>query len=461
MLPERVEKTIEKYGMLSEGQRVGVGVSGGVDSVVLLHILVKLKERWNLKLIVCHLNHNLRGEESLRDARFVEELAEELGLEFVCRSLPQDAKPEGVSIQDWARKKRLSFFEDVVREHSLDRIALGHNMNDNAETVLMRLLRGASIEGLKGIEPVRAPFIRPLIEVKREEIEEYARAHSIRYVEDSTNRSKRYLRNRIRLELIPYLEKHYNPSIVETLSRLSSLLRRDARYLEAQTTEVFKELAVVEKDRVCFRREELVKLDDAIVTRLFMKATERLHKRRDLMESAQAEQFLRALRGRRPNVCISLGEGLYLKRAYEEVVVTTEGAPEPVMPEETPLKVPGLTTLEGTGYLLKAEVTGRPEVFEKDRCVAYFDYEHLPAPLLVRTFRPGDRMRPLGMSGSRKIKDIFIDEKIPLEERRRIPIVVADGRVIWVAGIRQSEDFRVEENTKRVLRIELLREDTG
>ncbi len=459
MFVERIEKTIEKYGMLSKGMRVGVGVSGGVDSMVLLRVLFELKEKWALELFVCHLNHNLRGEESLRDARFVEEVAGRYGLEFLLKTLPAGAKPHGVSLQSWARQERLKFFEEAVRKHSLDRVALGHNMDDNAETMLMRFLMGTSLEGLKGIEPVREPFIRPLIETGREEIEKYAETHSVEYVEDSTNRSTKYLRNRIRLELLPYLKERYNPSVVETLSRLSAVLRRDARYLESRATELFGKLAEVEEDGVSFEREELLEVDDALLTRLFMRATEVFGACRELMESAQAEQFIEAIRGKRPNLLIPLGGGLYLKRAYDRLTITRRKPLEKTEPREVPLSVSGITPLEGTGYLIKAEVVDRPRRLDEGGFVAYFDYESLPQPLVVRTFRAGDRIQPLGMKGTKKLKDLFIDEKVPLEERRKIPLLVADGRIIWVAGIRQSELFRVGKDTKRVLRVELLKEN--
>ncbi len=459
MLLEKVEKTIERYGMLSAGQRVGVAVSGGVDSMVLLYILTELARRWGIELIVCHLNHNLRGEESLRDAHFVKKVAERLRLEFVSRTLQQGAKPRGVSTQSWARGERLGFFRETVEKYALHRIALGHNMDDNAETILMRLIRGASLEGLKGIEPVRGPFIRPLIEVRREEIEEYARGHSIEYVEDSTNRSTGYIRNRIRLELLPYLKAHYNPSIVKTLSRISGLLRRDAHYMEGQATELFERLATIKKEGVHLRREDLLCVDEALLARLFMKAVEALGHRRDLMETPQVEEFLWVLRAERPNLTVSLGGGLCLKRVYDELVVSTSRPSGMPAPEETMLKVPGVTSLEGAGYLLKTAVVARPERLNEGRNVAYLDYEHLSGHLVVRTFRPGDRIQPLGMDGTKKLKDLFIDEKVPLEERRRIPIVVADGRIVWVVGMRQSEEFRVRDDTRKVLRIELLRED--
>ena len=459
MLLEKVEKTIERYAMLSAGQRVGVAVSGGVDSMVVLHILTELARRWGLELTVCHLNHNLRGEESLRDAHFVKRVAERLGLKLVSRTLRQGTMPPGVSTQSWARGERLGFFHETIKKHALHRMALGHNMDDNAETILMRLIRGTSLEGLKGIEPVRGPFVRPLIEVRREEIEEFARGHSIEYVEDSTNRSTRYLRNRIRLELLPYLKAHYNPSIVETLSRISGLLRRDAHYMEGQATELFERLATVNKEEVRFRRRELLCVDEALLARLFLKAVETLCHRRDLMETPQVEEFLWALRTERPNLTVSLGGGLYLKRVYGEIVVSMGRPSGTPVPEETMLKVPGVTTIKGTGYLLKTEVVARPERLNEGRNVAYFDYEYLPRHLVVRTFRPGDRIHPLGMDGTKKLKELFIDEKLPLEERRRIPVVVADGRIIWVAGMRQSEEFRVRDDTRKVLRIELLRED--
>src|SRR3989304_3812799 len=240
MLDKAID-TIRKYGMLKKGDIVCVAVSGGVDSTVLLHLLNLLRDSLSLTLIVCHLNHNLRGKESERDFRFVKRMAGNLNLPFEGKKLfvKEVKSRRGESLQQWARGKRLKFLKDAAKKHRAKKIALGHNLNDQAETVLMRLIKGSGTSGLAGMAPVREAFIRPLIETQREDIERYAIKNNLKYAVDSTNRSLKYLRNRIRLELIPFIEKQYNPNIIETLARTAPALGQEADCLEKKAGKNF------------------------------------------------------------------------------------------------------------------------------------------------------------------------------------------------------------------------------
>jgi tRNA(Ile)-lysidine synthase len=212
MISEVFGNTVKKYKMFRRGDTLCVAVSGGGDSTVLLHLLNALKDEFRLTLVVCHLNHNLRGKESERDFQFVKRTARRLGLAYEGKRLKKSGHREG-SLQEWARVKRYEFLEEAAKKYGARRVALGHSMDDQAETVLMRLIKGSGLKGLTGMDPVRGIFIRPLIGLNRKEIERYAREKDIKYVIDSSNKSKKYLRNRLRLELIPFIEKGYNPNI--------------------------------------------------------------------------------------------------------------------------------------------------------------------------------------------------------------------------------------------------------
>ena len=459
MLLDRVRDTIERYQMLSKGMRVGVALSGGVDSMVLLHLLNRLADELVIELWVCHLNHNLRGEESRRDELFVKRVAQSMGLELISKRLRTQPLPKGVSIQSWARQRRLDFLKEAAREHGLHRIALGHNMDDNAETMIMRLATGTSPDGLKGIEPVRDIFIRPLIETTRKEIEQYAESHSIEYVEDSTNRSSKYLRNRIRHGIMKAIKEQINPSVVEGLWRLSCQMRRDAKYLSGVAQRLFEHLADSSPQGVWFDIEELNRVEEAMITRLLFKALGQLKPEGMRFESHQADTFLAVLRSSKPNLSVHLADGIYIKRVYGRIGIAREPgqreATEVCLPVK--LNLSGITDV-GMGYRLRAELMeGRVEVVP-DRRVAYFDYDRLPEPLVVRCFQEGDRIEPFGMKGVKKLKDLFIDEKVPLEERRRIPLLLAGERIVWVAGIRRAEGYRVREDTERVLKVELIKD---
>src|SRR5579864_954304 len=223
--------------MFQTGQRVGVAVSGGADSVCLLHVLVELGPRWNLRLSVLHLNHQLRGEESREDARFVAELAARLGLPFYLgeADVGRIARKSGDNLEQAARNERSRFFLDYLRSGAADRIALGHTRSDQAETVLFRFLRGSGSAGLAGIRPVTTDgFVRPLLNVDRANIEQYLRERNITWREDSTNLSLDFARNRIRRELLPMLEREWNPAIAETLAHTAEWAREEEAYWEAE-----------------------------------------------------------------------------------------------------------------------------------------------------------------------------------------------------------------------------------
>ncbi|HLA50625.1 MAG TPA: tRNA lysidine(34) synthetase TilS, partial [Thermodesulfobacteriota bacterium] len=294
---DKIKKTIKELSMLVSGDRIVVAVSGGIDSVVLLHALIELAAEYRLFIIVAHLNHCLRGRESDRDEVFVKRLAEKLCVKFVCKRM--DVRlllKRGDSLQDIAREARYSFFDMVAKRYKADRIATGHNMDDQAETVLMKFLKGAGLGGLCGIPKVNGKYIRPLIEITRKEIEGYAEGCRIKFVKDSSNKSAKYLRNRIRLKLIPILEE-YNPSLKSDLARLSRILERDEVYLKNKAGDAYKSIVMRrDKDVVSLYLKKVRRLHDAIKVRVFFTAVEELLGSPKGFYSYHVEDFLRLLR---------------------------------------------------------------------------------------------------------------------------------------------------------------------
>ncbi|MBI1911691.1 MAG: tRNA lysidine(34) synthetase TilS [Deltaproteobacteria bacterium] len=453
---KNIKKTISKNRMIETGDVVMAAVSGGIDSITLLDILGRLRQELSFSLVVCHLNHNLRGKESERDFNFVKKTALELGLEFEGRKLKAGVlEGDGESLQALARKKRYEFFEKAAKKHGANRIALGHTLDDQAETVLMRLLKGASLSGLCGIPPVRGPYIRPLIETSRQEIEKYSDENGLEFVQDSSNLTDKYLRNDIRLNLIPFLKENYNPNITETLARTSSILSPDDDFINMQAEEAYKKCILERKGlSVSFDRLGLLSLHKAILSRLLIKAVEELKLPIDIY-SFHIKSFLNILESRRPNISVNLPSGLSVAREYDKVIISAE-APKTGLPFSAVLKVPGTTLLKDSPFSLKTTVlTKIPESFGKEGDIAFFDYDDLALPITVRPMQPGDRIVPFGMKGSKKLKDIFIEKKIPKCQRLSIPVLAAGEVIIWAAGVRQSDLFKVTENTKRALKIEL------
>ena len=464
----RIEESLRRHRMVSGGGVVCVAVSGGVDSVVLLHSLVALKKELSIRPVVCHLNHKLRGAESDLDERFVKGLARKLKCTFVVRRLTKkevEGRDRSLSTQEWARGVRLAFLREAALKKGAVAIATGHNRDDQAETVLMRLIKGTGARGLVGIEPVRRPFIRPLIGISRRDIAAFARSGGIDYVKDSSNRSRKYLRNRLRLDLIPLIEKEYNPAFKEALVRAASALSADEACLSRMGKEALKSAVIRKgggrgggrkKGAIVLDRKALLKLDGAVLFRVFQQAALGVGVESGLY-SVHFEAFRALLAGKRPNFTVDLPGGLLLGRSYDEVTIT-KWRLAAARPFKVSLDVPGETVVGGWVVMSKIlrkmpkkvpKVAGSA-VFSD---TAFFDMDRLPGLLVARNFLPGDRMSPLGMKGTKKVKDIFIDAKTAPSERSRRPIVVSDGVVLWVTGLRQSGEFKVTGRTKRVLRL--------
>lgn len=455
----QVKKTIKKWKMLSRGETVVCAVSGGADSVVLLHILMELKEELGLRLVAAHMDHGLRGEESRRDHDFVRDLAQRLGLEFVSKQLKKgELKGIGGSPQEGARIKRYAFFEETAAKYKAHRVALGHTSDDQAETVIMRLFKGSSLSGLSGIPPERGIFIRPLIQSSRVSIEKYAREHGISFVTDSTNLTVKYLRNRVRLELIPKLEKEYNPSIKERLARTAHLLSIDDDFIEKAAVKAFGAALIEQRAGVVvLDRAKLKRMHRALSARVFLACVRSLGVEGEL-GSLHVDSFFEIMDSARPNAFISLPNGARARREYGRMIVETNSPAEASLFEQA-IVVPGVTLIEGIGTI-EAKLVKPPKKFIGGGFTAWFDYDALieAGQPGVRQLKPGDRMVPFGMKGHRKLKDIFIDAKVPLAERKRTPVVIAGNEVVWLAGLRQSTLFSVGPHTSRALRLDFTKE---
>jgi len=481
---DKIKKTIKEFRMLDREDRIVVAVSGGIDSIVLLHALTELATEYKLFIIVAHLNHCLRGRESDRDEVFVKRLAENLGVKFVGKRIDvRMLLKKGDSLQDIAREARYSFFDRVAKRYKADRIATGHNMDDHAETVLMKFMKGTGLGGLCGIPKVNGKYIRPLINLTRIEIAEYVERCRLQFVKDRSNKSAKYLRNSIRLKLIPILEE-YNPSLKKDLARLSRILERDDLYLKDKAEGAYKTI-VVRRDRyvVSMYLKRLRRLHGSLKARIFIMAVEELLGSSKGFYSYHVEDFLNLLYSDAPNLSINLPGRLMVYKEYDTISIE-ESLPlqvknrgqkagnrrlkkeQPVFFEKM-LRINGKTTVVAdNGFKIaefkittlknKAALSEVSRISHTvDRNVAIYDYDKLKFPLNVRNFRPGDRFAPLGMDGHKKVKRLFQEKKISRRRRGLVPIVVSGDEIIWVAGIRQADYGKIDLNTKRILKIDL------
>lgn len=455
----KVRNTIKNYAMLMPGDTVVCAVSGGIDSVVMLRVLASLKDEYSLKLVVAHLNHNLRGAESRRDMDFTRALSKRLGARFHAKTLRLGALA-GASVQEAARLERREFLERVALMFKADRIATGHNLDDQAETVLMRLIKGASLSGLAGIQPVRGLFIRPLFDVSRAEINGYAKAAGIEYVVDSSNMSDKYLRNDVRHHLIRYITRRYNPNISETIARTSGLLRADDDYIGIEAQKAYQDALISAADdskTILLDIDRLAGHHSALISRVYLSAIQILIGD-SKSYSHYVKQFINMIKSSKPNAVIRQ-PGVWLKRTYNRVAITTS-RPSSAIFYETELKCPGLTLLEEAAISIRASIIGcrrAPVYFLPDESKVYFDYDLMPEGCIrARPMQSGDRIIPFGMRGTKKVKGLYIDKKIPAFQRRVFPLIISGEDIIWIPGVKRSDLYRLSSSTKRVLRLEML-----
>ena len=454
---QKVKATISRYDMLRPGDLIVVAVSGGPDSVCLLHILHELKDALDLHLVVAHFDHGLRPAEDESETAFVRGLAEFLNLPFETAKGRLLAKKAPVSREEAARNARYAFLERARKKRKAQKIALGHNLNDQAETILMRLLRGSGPSGLTGIPPLRGgSIIRPLIEIERPAIEKYLNAKKLASVTDSSNLRTDYFRNRIRLEFMPLLEQH-QPRLVHLLGRTAEILRDEHEYLEKIAEAWLEKGATHNPDNSCdLSIPSFLDLPVALRRRAARQVIGLVKKdlRRITWDHIEAIQKL--AQAEKPQAVLKLPGGIEIRRTYDQLSFLARQKKNPT-PFSYALDAPGHYRIKEIGRTLFVEEIRNTKglVLRGSACSAFLNAEKLRFPLTLRTFRPGDRFIPFGMKGHKKIKDFFVDLKVPLEERRSTPIVCCDDAPVWVCGFRIDDRFKVTPDAKRVLKLTL------
>ncbi|MBN1254585.1 MAG: tRNA lysidine(34) synthetase TilS [Deltaproteobacteria bacterium] len=455
-LLSRIKGTIACHHMLEPRDHIGVAVSGGVDSVVLLDVLARLREELPIDLTVLHLNHGMRGEEATRDQRFVQALSKQYALPCVDKEVdcPRYREEHSLSPEAAARELRYRFFEEAIEGHNLDKVAIGQTADDQAETVLMRIIKGGGTRGLKGIPPVRGRYIRPLIEVWHEELLHYARHKGFQFVQDSTNFQNDYLRNRIRHELLPILQG-YNPAIKERLLHLAQMLGEDEGYLEGLTNEVTKRL-VIGDEECSIPISDFLCLPQALQSRVLQHAFAGLSSG-GVLEYPHIKGIKDLIQGGGGSKRLALPGGYWAMRVYDTLMLGQETKEPRGLAKAIDLTIPGRTRLNGFDWEIEAVVSDRRTSPRPDPETAYLDYHHLTFPLRVRSFRPGDSFIPLGMNGHKKLKAFFIDLKIPRAQRAKIPLVISGDDICWVGGLRIDERFKIGKDTRKVLQLTMKR----
>lgn len=468
-LLNKVENVLRSECLAREGDRIVVAVSGGPDSMALLHVLFLLAERWRFELSVAHVNHGFRVAESEAEAETVAAYAAELGLpcDIGRFDLPAYVSQTGLNAQAAAREKRYAFLHETAERRGAGTIALAHHADDQAETVLMRILRGTGPSGLAGMAPVRTEkkveLIRPLIRIYKSEIERHCAVHHIPTCRDSSNAQRKYFRNAVRLDVLPFL-REYNGKLPEALNRLADLMRAEDDWMENEAKASFAKLVTVrqaEGESECsLGASRFAELHVALQRRLIKLILNYVFSEADLSDHVRIETIREAIVGeRRRSIALDLHERLWLVREYDNVAFVRE---RPIAERfEYAITGPDQTLrLPEAGIELECSLVADADVSEPafsrrkngERSEAYFDFDLLRFPLIVRSRKPGDRMEPFGLKGTKKVKDMFIDEKVTPAARQRIPLVLdAAERILWIPEMRRSAHAPVSGQTARIL----------
>ena len=493
-LEQRVLHFIQEHHLVSSQHRLLVAVSGGPDSVCLLHILVKLQEELGIRLHVAHLNHQLRGAEAEADAQYVSDLAHQLGIPATIerRDVTAYQARQRISLEEAAREVRHTFLAQVAKSIGANRVAVGHTTDDHIETVLMHLIRGTGTRGLRGLQPSSLwqssgnslTIIRPLLQVNREETAGYCHNHQLMPRIDASNLSLSPLRNRIRHQLLPLLQS-YNPRVAEALLRTARIAGNDLAFIDKESSRLWGKIGQKQGNTITLGKEGFLELPPALQRHLLRISIEKLLGNLKDIETRHIEEIMAALTkpaGKR----ISLPGGLIFSIDYNKYLLGQDPAalsPFPSLSDVFQLKLPGETSLPGwrievtilsredftATSFIKGSFEGAkplqnlhlPLSFEgegdkggevgKQSYKAYFDLNKAGNKLAVRSRLPGDRFQPLGMSQPKKLGEFMIDAKIPSAWRERIPLVCSSSQILWVVGWRIDDRAKVTDSTEQIL----------
>jgi len=447
--------------MAARGDLVLVAVSGGPDSTALLHALAQLRAALGFKLRAAHVHHGIRGKEADLDAAAAEALARSLRIPFSLRRVdaPAHARASGLSLETAAREVRYAALAAIARRCRASKIATGHTMDDQAETVLLNLLRGAGPRGLAGIPPVRDRIIRPLLDLRRDEVARYCQADNLVYRVDRSNLDLSHTRNRLRHEIIPALER-VQPAIVSQLARLAGIMRAEDQFMSQQAEAAFRAVASPTEQQITLRLDAFAALAPALQRRVVRQVIARIKGDELDLELERVEAVVRLALSGRTGAVVELPGGLRARRSYHELLVA-QASPATARASQNgkpicgqwELPVPGELRISELGVRLVARLS-RSKKLPAKPTAALLDADAIQAPLLVRGKLPGDRFRPSGMRAAVKLQDFFVNMKVPRADRNHVPLVLSGDQIVWVVGHRVSDDFKVTAGTRRTLLLE-------
>ena len=462
-LSQRVEVAINEHRLIPQGGRVVVALSGGGDSVALARLLCEMSVMASWSVVgFLHINHQLRSVAN-EDADFCRELSNELNVPFLIEKVNVEAvsREFGISVEEAGHRLRHEIFNRICRSQVADCVATGHTRDDLAETVLLRLIRGAGPRGLAGIHPRNGFVVRPLLDITRKELREYLEVQGLPHCEDTTNEDTSVARNRIRHLLIPFLKKNFSEGIVDVLAREASIARADDEWMEREVDQAVGQIVCYGEEVADIDCQAIAKLPIALARRVSKRVLEHVGGRP--MSFNQTHRLLSLIRTPCRSDFSEDFPGSRLTRNSDRTRLVRwqgrgEGRKSVVSEFEYALPVPGKIKVPELGQIVSATLSGSvPKLTARGQTVAVSS-ERIASPLTVRNWRPGDVIRPLGLGGRKKLQDLFVDRKISRANRQAIPIVAdSRGKIVWVAGQTLDEDFRVTDSDRGVLILKVMK----
>jgi tRNA(Ile)-lysidine synthase len=451
-----IKKNIIDKKLIVPGDNILLGLSGGPDSVFLFHNLRLLQDILNFNLYASHINHMYRGEDAKHDEDFVRTLCSKYNVRlFVKRKNASEYAEELKCTEEEAgRILRYDFFREKLNEISGGKIAVAHNLNDQAETILQRIIRGTGIDGLAAMSYINKDIIRPMLNVKKSEVMKYLSENNYEFCIDSTNLEDIYGRNKIRLNLIPYLEKNFNPNIQNTLFRMSEAMENDSKIIERYTDAKYREVLLEKNENeIHLDITKLKALENFETSRIIRKAIEEFKGDSVNIEMKHIEYANEFISSGKTGKKINLTDGIVIEISYNDYIVRKKVDKTPDFKYNVNIGEP--LYIKETGHAVRTCIIDLTGYDTKDKGSIYFDFDSLKGNLTVRNRRDGDSMIPSGMTGNRKIKDIFIDMKIPANERSRKLIIADDNNILWLEGFRINNSYKVTTATNKILKVNI------
>ncbi|SET41586.1 tRNA lysidine(34) synthetase TilS [[Clostridium] polysaccharolyticum] len=465
---KKVEKYIEQYHMIEKGDRIVLGVSGGADSISLFFVMMELKQKYNIEIAVVHVNHGIRGEDAIKDEEYVQMLCRENGILFysVHADVRTIAKVQKLSEEEAGRKIRYEAFEKACAMYGCNKIAVAHNENDVSETVLLNLFRGSGLKGLTGIEPVRGKIIRPLLCVERREIEQYLWVKGIGYQTDSTNFETEYTRNKIRLQIIPYVEKEINERASEHIAKSASILSEANSFIQMEVSKLYERCVEKSEDAYHVVLEKFCKAHAILKKEVVRKVLFELSNEHRDIEMRHIYMILE-LEKQGAGKRVDLPYEMETVHFYDRLVIRKKKGKKEKggLENEIEAVIPGLIKIPGSDKRLCFEVIyvedcdrNKLEKMYRDKKNDYtkwFDYDKIRNTVLARYRKAGDFFVYNEHGNRKKLKEYFIEQKVPAEKRKSILLLADGNHIMWITGYRISEYYKVTNETKRILKVKI------